>query len=381
MDRLEKLGKLIRSSIKANPFRLYTYPRIKEGLKLKAIRIFDKSLNVEHIIAFFDTSIFKTGKSGFIFMLEGVYYKAFFKKTYYFNYKDIVNISIDLSKKKGNKHGSTNLIIYFSNNQQLVIKASKRFNSQRLRKALLQLQAKVLRYKDIICFKSSGEVEPLRLTAKQNLACHGIIHPVSVAAGGVGAGLAQIPMSDTAIITPAQIGMIISLGKVFDMNISNSTAKGILAGIATSYGGRMASQALVGWIPGVGNAVNAATAVTITEAVGWLAVAHFIDQQKKDKAKGIVEGKKLGYEEAAREFEIKFRQQAELFIQQEKVYRKQISEYKELLSQCEAYIQELEIKLEQHTASDRKTEEIENKLVNMKDMHKRLKGLKVRWLV
>ena len=65
--------------------------------------------------------------------------------------------------------------------------------------------------------------------------CHGIIHSVSAAAGGVGAGLAQIPTSDTYIITPAQIGMIISLGKVFDMDITNSGAKSILTGIGASY--------------------------------------------------------------------------------------------------------------------------------------------------
>jgi uncharacterized protein (DUF697 family) len=35
------------------------------------------------------------------------------------------------------------------------------------------------------------------------------------------------------------------------------------------------SQALVGWIPGVGNAINAATAAALTEAIGWAADGYF----------------------------------------------------------------------------------------------------------
>ena len=38
------------------------------------------------------------------------------------------------------------------------------------------------------------------MNAKQKKECHTIIHTASVAAGGVGAGLAQIPGSDNAVI-------------------------------------------------------------------------------------------------------------------------------------------------------------------------------------
>ena len=36
-----------------------------------------------------------------------------------------------------------------------------------------------------------------------------------------------------------------------------------------------ASQVLVGWIPGIGNAINATTAAGITEAMGWLLAKEF----------------------------------------------------------------------------------------------------------
>lgn len=105
--------------------------------------------------------------------------------------------------------------------------------------------------------------------------CHAIIHAASVAAGGVGAGLAQIPGSDNAIITPIQLTMTISLGKVFGKTLSESAALAAIGSVAASTVGRTASQILVGWIPGLGNAINAATAASITEALGWAIAKEF----------------------------------------------------------------------------------------------------------
>jgi uncharacterized protein (DUF697 family) len=39
--------------------------------------------------------------------------------------------------------------------------------------------------------------------------------------------------------------------------------------------GRTASQALVGWIPGFGNAINMTTAAGLTEAIGWIIAKEF----------------------------------------------------------------------------------------------------------
>ena len=244
---------------------------------------------------------------------------------------------------------------------------------------LLKLKAKVAWYKDIVCFRESGTVEKLKLTVAEQTKCHAIIHGASAATGMVGAGLAQIPTSDTLVITPAQISMIIALGKVFNMNISNSTAKSILVGIGTSHGGRIASQVLIGWFPGVGNALNAATAVTITEAVGWLAVAHFKDQQQKEKVKYQIENMKLGYEKAAKEFEEKYKDLVDKFIKQDKVRLKEIAGYKELLSKYEEYMEMLEARIEELQANGKETRKLEKELDNRTVAYKKLKGLRVSW--
>ena len=116
------------------------------------------------------------------------------------------------------------------------------------------------------------------MTSEQSIKCHGIIHSASLAAGGVGAGLAQIPCSDNAIITPIQLTMAISLGAVFGISLSNSSAEAKVASIAGATVGRTVSQVLIGWVPGLGNIINASTAAAITEALGWALAEHFAAQ-------------------------------------------------------------------------------------------------------
>ena len=79
--------------------------------------------------------------------------------------------------------------------------------------------------------------------------CHAIIHTASAATAGVAAGLAQIPLTDGALIVPIQITMIVGLGKVFDVEITESVAKAVALSMAAMYVGRAISQVLVGWIP------------------------------------------------------------------------------------------------------------------------------------
>lgn len=113
------------------------------------------------------------------------------------------------------------------------------------------------------------------MTNSQKAKCHAIIHAASASCAGVGAGLAQLPGTDNAAIVPIQVTMTISLGHVFGKSLTESTALATIGTMTTTTVGRAISQALVGWIPGVGNAVNAVTAASITEALGWLLAEEF----------------------------------------------------------------------------------------------------------
>lgn len=105
--------------------------------------------------------------------------------------------------------------------------------------------------------------------------CHAIIHAASVSAGAVGAGLAQIPCSDSAIIVPIQITMTIALGRVFGMQLTQSAAEASLVTVTGTTIGRAISQVLVGWIPVAGNIINSCTAASVTETMGWALAEDF----------------------------------------------------------------------------------------------------------
>ncbi len=118
------------------------------------------------------------------------------------------------------------------------------------------------------------------MTNRETALCNGIIHSASLAAAGVGAGLAQIPCSDNIVITPIQLTMAVSLGKVFGIDLDQSAAKSAVASAAAATVGRTAAQVLVGWLPGIGNIINATTAASLTEAIGWIMAKEFENKNK-----------------------------------------------------------------------------------------------------
>lgn len=178
----------------------------------------------------------------------------------------------------------------------------------------------------------------VKLTADEQFKSNAIIHTAATAAAGIGAGLAQLPLADAALIAPIQITMVTSLGPVFGIAVDDSMAKGIIASLAASYVGRGAVQLLVGWIPVAGNAINAATAAAITEALGWAAVSHFKSKQKD----GYPAGVNIGINKASKEYEEKLRKQAQDFLVKVKIqenareeFLKLIAEYMKLINQYE----------------------------------------------
>lgn len=116
------------------------------------------------------------------------------------------------------------------------------------------------------------------ISSEQYAACHGVIHTASAAAAATGAGLAQLPCSDNAVITPIQLAMTVALGRVFGLELTESAAKAAMVSMAGATVGRTLSQVLVGWLPGVGNVINAATAAGVTETLGWLLSEDFARQ-------------------------------------------------------------------------------------------------------
>ena len=55
-------------------------------------------------------------------------------------------------------------------------------------------------------------------------------------------------------------------------------AKGFLAKFLGQMLGKGVANVLVGWIPGIGNAINASVAAGLTETIGWAAAKMFDEE-------------------------------------------------------------------------------------------------------
>lgn len=121
------------------------------------------------------------------------------------------------------------------------------------------------------------------MTTEQKKRCKRIIHTAAASAAGVGAGMAQLPGADVPIIVGIEITMTISLGAVFGISLTESSAKSIVLATAGTIAGRGISQGLLGWIPGFGNAINAATAFGVVEALGWAIAKDFSNKENRDR--------------------------------------------------------------------------------------------------
>ncbi len=118
-----------------------------------------------------------------------------------------------------------------------------------------------------------------------------VIH--SATAASAAAGAIPIPMSDAIPITAAQIGMIIALGKEFDITLSDAAAKSILGVGVTQQAGRAVASNLLKAVPGVGTVVGgfigASTAAALTEALGWVIADDFYRMSQGENPENIVE--------------------------------------------------------------------------------------------
>lgn len=98
-----------------------------------------------------------------------------------------------------------------------------------------------------------------------------IIHLASGAAGGV--WLIPIPFSDAFAIAPIQAGMIYKMNDAFGMDLEESVATSLITGLlgvtAVVQVGRTLVNGLLKFIPVVGSVAGSATAVAITEGIGF----------------------------------------------------------------------------------------------------------------
>lgn len=323
------------SALKNLIYRSYIVPDISDKILKKLIKHYDSNIAINAVLAFYDTSSFGSGKDGYIFTSDGLYHKLPIVKADYVNYKDISEIYYDEKEKA----------IHINTNSEIKIKIYTNKEFAEALKDTLEKLIKIDKFYGQTTFKESGTIQKIPVPPEMLKECKKIIHTASASAAGVGTGLAQLPGTDAAALMIIQIGMMGLLGKVFDLHISESGCKALIANYGAAHAGRAVSQFLVGWIPGVGNAINATTAAGITELMGWMAVNDFHQRWIEDKNKGKLDGMKAGYVQASSVYEQKLNEQAEKFLKQEKIFKKQKEEYDILVKDYEEYIKDLKGKV------------------------------------
>ena len=106
-------------------------------------------------------------------------------------------------------------------------------------------------------------------TNEQNTRIAAIIHTAAATAAASAGLSAQIPMADNVVLSGIEITMVIAIGEVLGQKITRSVAWSLVLSQLATFGGRTASQVLIGWLPIAGNITNAITASTLVEAMGW----------------------------------------------------------------------------------------------------------------
>ncbi len=114
------------------------------------------------------------------------------------------------------------------------------------------------------------------MTEDQIVKVNAAIHTASVASGAAGA--IPIPIADAVPITAAQVTMVLALGKIFDQELTDAAAKGIIGAAASTFIGRN----VVKLIPVAGWIASAAVAAGVTEAIGWTVAVDFAKNARKE---------------------------------------------------------------------------------------------------
>ncbi len=128
------------------------------------------------------------------------------------------------------------------------------------------------------------DVKKSNMTDEQRSKCAKIIHAAAVSGAAIAGGMAQLPGMDAPVLMGIEITMTISLGAVFGVTIDESGAKSIVLATIGMIAGRGISQVLVGWIPGIGNLINAGTAAGVIEVLGWAVANDFTNGKNRVKA-------------------------------------------------------------------------------------------------
>ena len=139
---------------------------------------------------------------------------------------------------------------------------------------LMELSLEMLpeAYKDAFMYAQQVDDERRRQAVlNKSGKATGIIAAATTAAAAAGA--IPIPLSDAAVITPIQVGMIGGLAALYNLNGKELSVMAMPL-IAKTVG-MLTASSLVKLIPGLGSLINGGVAALLTGAMGWFVQLQF----------------------------------------------------------------------------------------------------------
>lgn len=141
-------------------------------------------------------------------------------------------------------------------------------------KELMELSLEMLpdAYKDAFAYAQQVDAERRKQAVLNKSGnAKGIIVAATTAA--TAAGAVPIPLSDAAVITPIQVGMIGGLAALYGLNGKELSVMAMPL-IARTVG-MLTASSLLKLIPGLGSVINGGVAAILTGAMGWFVQAQF----------------------------------------------------------------------------------------------------------
>ena len=117
------------------------------------------------------------------------------------------------------------------------------------------------------------------MTFGEKIAVNAAIHSASVAAAGVGAGLAPVPGADSVPLVAIQTAMAVAIAKALGLTLGDGAAEAAVGTARTTMAGQTITRHVIGMIPVIGLPFKAGTAAALTEALGWILASEFDAQR------------------------------------------------------------------------------------------------------
>ncbi|MTJ54109.1 hypothetical protein FJR38_16350 [Anabaena sp. UHCC 0253] len=103
---------------------------------------------------------------------------------------------------------------------------------------------------------------------------HVIIHAATTEATAIGFATAQIP-GDRFVIGAIQLNMAIELAGEFGESLDKAAAMSLITKRLSEWIYVETCNAIISYVPGIGNIANMMTAASVTETLGWAIVSYY----------------------------------------------------------------------------------------------------------